>query len=110
MKKRGSKLLGMMPNDLSLQKFVVETVRNPSEANRPLFSGEPVRLRCLATGHLVGLERSAEQLELKCKSHWESEAATLMSMVLVHEDTYRSPLRFAQHVRVGSGLEVADLA
>ncbi|CAE7780773.1 hypothetical protein AK812_SmicGene31125 [Symbiodinium microadriaticum] len=54
--------------------------------------------------------RSAEQLELKCKSHWESEAATLMSMVLVHEDTYRSPLRFAQHVRVGSGLEVADLA
>lgn len=105
----GSKLLGMMPNDLSLQKFVVETVRNASEANRPLFSGEPVRLRCLATGHLVGLERSAEQLELKCKSHWESEAATLMSMVLVHEDTYRSPLRFAQHVRVGSGLEVTEL-
>ena len=106
----GSKLLGMMPNDLSLQKFVVETVGNASEAHRPLFSGERVRLRCLATGHLVGLERSADQLELKCNKHWESEEATLMSMVLVHEDTYRSPLRFAQHVRMGSGLEVADLA
>ncbi|CAE7531378.1 unnamed protein product, partial [Symbiodinium pilosum] len=96
-----------MPNDLSSQKFVIET---SSSTAQPIFSGEQIRLRCLATGRLLGLETSATgEFELKCKPRWGSEEATLMSMMLVHEDIYRSPLRFAQQVRMGNGLEVSDL-
>ena len=56
---------------------------------------QEVRLRCLASGNLLGLEMtSTSEFELKSKPRWSSEEATWMSMMLVHEDAC-FPSRFS---------------
>ncbi|CAJ1354814.1 unnamed protein product [Effrenium voratum] len=100
-------IVGQLSNDLSNQKFVLEST--DPHIQELLISGQPIRLRALESGQLLGLEKEGDgSFSLRSRAAWTEEEATF-SVALVHEEIYRSASRFSQFVHMGDDLEVDEL-
>ncbi|CAJ1387997.1 unnamed protein product, partial [Effrenium voratum] len=101
-------IVGQLSNDLSNQKFVLEST--DPHIQELLISGQPIRLRALESGQLLGLEKEGDgSFSLRSRAAWTEEEATSFSVALVHEEIYRSASRFSQFVHMGDDLEVDEL-
>eukprot|EP00930_Biecheleria_cincta_P087126 TRINITY_DN76380_c0_g1_i1.p1 TRINITY_DN76380_c0_g1~~TRINITY_DN76380_c0_g1_i1.p1 ORF type:complete len:1719 (-),score=348.33 TRINITY_DN76380_c0_g1_i1:125-5281(-) len=112
---KGEDVVGQFDTALSDQKFVLETTTDPF-ASQELLSGSEVCLRSLAHGGLLGLvpgkqSDGAATFDLRCHADWHSPEDTKFVPVLVHEELFKNPMRFAHHVYMqdDTSLRVAKL-